>query len=149
MLGFLQGLLPRSFAVEQDDYQCIRAVLEKANELAMLGMADEALAMLSVVHAHPSYPGSKHPFTSTGKKFFLHAVKSSQGTQMTEDELHQEQLQAVQTNMYHLKFKIDWDNITAQDYQRLYDDAEEKQRSRFAMSTSGSDVGSKPTFCVW
>lgn len=140
MGGFLRDFRPHYWLVRKNDHGCLRSASTKAVELAMLGLTDEALAIFSVLHAHPSFAQMRQLVIPAAKKMFLHAVGESR---LTEEELQQEQLQAVQTNVMHVRLEpnVDWANVTAEDYQRLHTWAEEVERSRWAMAETGFDVG--------
>lgn len=122
-LGFLQGFYEDEVLGERSEDVIARAALTKAKELAMLGLADEAHAIISTLHEFGMRSG-KRPgsLLDTSLGFFYQAAgipRPGATHGLSEQELKENQLEVLKDNTYHLPEGTNFGDISDESYARL------------------------------
>lgn len=138
-LGFLQGFYEDEILGERSEEVVVRQASTKAKELAMLGMTDEAHAIISTLQEY----GKRSRTTSVldiSLEFFYQAAglpRPGATHSFSEEELKETQLEVLKDNTYHLPDDTNFSNVTNESYSRMSRFAETVAEQNYANTTTG------------
>jgi len=138
MIGFLQGFYGDAILAETDEMEVVRCAAQKAIEIAMMGLADEANNLLTLAKVKETNRTISVLFTSQ-LEFFLAESRACGSDGLDEQGLRELEVTA-KGYLPHLPEGITFDDVTQESYANLNKFAKEMEESGYSKATTGADV---------